>query len=299
LGTSASQAARGSRPGAVIVGLGDFNGQLSARQISETVRAAVLRLLLLLRDSRALGVDAPVRLYSLLLGCNSVAQISIADSVAAVTCGVLEANRQLAQAQAMTAEPGAPVSSLTFIDLYRDVATSAAHAVSELPQAIESQLRALEARLEPARSLSIGQGARDRLSAEQGWGYWSRLIITDADAPEVNCPPECYDVEPRSPLPPGVLGHDPAFHLGPSYDPARARALLEAVALEEIGWERDAEEAQRVKWFARRASMPMADGRGDVPPAAQVGATPAITTPERGIAGSRRHAISRSCCGIS
>lgn len=199
---SASQAARGSRPGAVIVGLGDFNGQLSARQISETVRAAVLRLLLLLRDSRALGVDAPVRLYSLLLGCNSVAQISIADSVAAVTCGVLEANRQLAQAQAMTAEPGAPVSSLTFIDLYRDVATSAAHAVSELPQAIESQLRALEARLEPARSLSIGQGARDRLSAEQGWGYWSRLIITDADAPEVNCPPECYDVEPRSPLPP-------------------------------------------------------------------------------------------------
>ena len=34
-------------------------------------------------------------------------------------------------------------------------------------------------------------------------------------------------IEARSPLPPGVLGHDPDFHLGPSHDPARAKALLD------------------------------------------------------------------------
>jgi len=34
-------------------------------------------------------------------------------------------------------------------------------------------------------------------------------------------------VEARTALPPGVLGHDPAFSTGPSYDPARAKALLD------------------------------------------------------------------------
>jgi len=34
-------------------------------------------------------------------------------------------------------------------------------------------------------------------------------------------------IEARTALPPGVLGHDPDFHTGPSYDPARAKALLD------------------------------------------------------------------------
>jgi ABC-type transport system substrate-binding protein len=34
-------------------------------------------------------------------------------------------------------------------------------------------------------------------------------------------------IEARSPLPPGVLGYDPDFHLGRTYDPARAKALLD------------------------------------------------------------------------
>ena len=34
-------------------------------------------------------------------------------------------------------------------------------------------------------------------------------------------------IEARTALPPGVLGHDPAFTTGPAYDPARARALLD------------------------------------------------------------------------
>jgi len=178
---SDGQSARGSRPGAIIVGLGDFNGQLGVRQISETVRAAVLRLLLRLRDNSA-NAPQTVHLYSLLVGCNSTAHIGVADSVAAVTCGVLEANRQFAQALAKATGRGVAVESLTFLEIFRDVAISAAHAVAELPQSLAGPLRRLEAQLDVAPVLTIGDGVRERLSVGQGLGYWSRLIVTDADA---------------------------------------------------------------------------------------------------------------------
>ncbi|HJV92695.1 MAG TPA: CHAT domain-containing protein, partial [Azonexus sp.] len=197
---SAGQSLRDSRPGAIIVGLGDFNGQLGAQQISETVRTAVLRLLLLLRDTSALGNETPIRLYSLLLGGNSTTHISVDESVAAVTCGVLEANNQFAQVVANSEFPGNPVATLTFIDIYRDVAITAAHAVAELPRTLASQLRALNAELDVARSLEIGKGVRERLAARSGQGYWSRLIITDADASDSNPPPESNEAAGRSPV---------------------------------------------------------------------------------------------------
>lgn len=34
-------------------------------------------------------------------------------------------------------------------------------------------------------------------------------------------------IQAQSPVPPGVLGYDPAFHVGSTYDPARAKALLD------------------------------------------------------------------------
>jgi oligopeptide transport system substrate-binding protein len=34
-------------------------------------------------------------------------------------------------------------------------------------------------------------------------------------------------IQAQSPVPPGVLGYDPAFHVGTTYDPARAKALLD------------------------------------------------------------------------
>lgn len=179
---SEGQSERGSRPGAIIVGLGDFNGQLGSRQITETVRAAVLRLLLLLRDTRVARSSAPVQLYSLLLGCNSTAHLSIAESVAAVTCGVLEANGQFGQA--LGKSDGIAVSSLTFIEIFRDAAISAAHAVVALPQALADTLRRLNARCEVARCLEVGRGVRERLSADDGEeGYWSRLVVSDAGSP--------------------------------------------------------------------------------------------------------------------
>jgi CHAT domain-containing protein/pimeloyl-ACP methyl ester carboxylesterase len=195
------EAARGSRPGALIVGLGDFNGQLGTRQITETVRAATVRFLLQLRDAHDVQEDEKVELCSLLIGWSSTAHISIAESVAAITRGVLEANREFSEALGKSRRPGATVSHLCFIELYRDAAISAARSVLDLPDLLSGELKRLGSRIEPAATLDEGEGVRERLSASDEIGHWSRLIVTDADAMETQCPPECYEVRCRSPLP--------------------------------------------------------------------------------------------------
>lgn len=173
---------RGSLPGAVIVGLGPFTGQLSPRQVRETVRAAVLRYLLQLRDALGVRPGEAVRLYSLLIGWNSTASLNVADCVMAVTCGVLEANRQFREAAGE--QRAIAVTELGFIELYRDAAISAAHAVLESPTTLTSELRRLAARIEPAVTLAEGEGVMERLSIAADLGHWSRLIVTDADALE-------------------------------------------------------------------------------------------------------------------
>lgn len=196
---------RGSLPGAVIVGLGAFTGQLSARQVSETVRAAVLRFLLQLRDAIGVKPEEKVQLNSLLIGWNSTASISVAESVAAITRGVLEANRQFRDAVGKSRERDIVVTDLCFIELYRDAAISAAHAVLDLPESLASELKRLGARIEPAATLAECDGVVERLNAAGDMGHWSRLIVTDADAGDVNCPPECYALRCKSPMPQEVL----------------------------------------------------------------------------------------------
>jgi len=192
---------RGSLPGAVIVGLGPFTGQLSARQVTDSVRAAVLRFLLQLRDVIGVKPEDKVQLFSLLIGWNSTASISVGESVAAITRGVLEANRQFRDAVGKRREQDIVVTDLSFIELYRDAAITAAHAVLELPMSMESELKRLGARIEPATALTVGEGVVDRLNAAGDLGHWSRLIITDADAGDVYCPPECYELRCKSPIP--------------------------------------------------------------------------------------------------
>lgn len=192
---------RGSLPGAVIVGLGQFTGQLSTRQVSESVRAGVLRFMLQLRDVIGVTADTPVTLYSLLIGWNSTASISVAESVAAITRGVLEANRQFRDCVGIVGVQEVAISDLCFIELYRDAAITAAHAVRALPDSLAGELKRLGAQIEPANSLIEAAGVMDRLSAMSDLGHWSRLIVTDADADERLCPPECYEVRCKSPLP--------------------------------------------------------------------------------------------------
>ncbi len=171
---------RGSLPGAVIVGLGAYTGQLGTSQVSDSVRAGVLRYLLQLRDAIGVSPGEPVSLYSLLIGWNSTASLSVADSVVAITRGVLEANRQFSDAVGQGR--AIAVTELGFIELYRDEAISAAYAVRELPTSLAGELKRLSAYIEPARTLSEGEGVRERLTMFADTGHWSRLIVTDADA---------------------------------------------------------------------------------------------------------------------
>ena len=186
---SREEGALGSRPGAVVVGLGKFDGQLSARQVTETVRAGVVRFLLQLRDALQVRQDEEVQLFSLLIGWNSTASISVAESVAAITRGVLEANHQFSDALSKSRENGATVSHLCFIELYRNAAISAAHAVLDLPGNLAGELKSMGARIDTAATLIIGEGIQDRLNVDGDLGHWSRLIVTDADAEETEYPP--------------------------------------------------------------------------------------------------------------
>ncbi|MGQ0593949.1 MAG: CHAT domain-containing protein [Gammaproteobacteria bacterium] len=194
---------RGGGRGAVIVGLGKF-GELSVSDVAETVRAGVLRYLLHSLDRG--GCEAPpppgappreVGLASLLIGYNSTANIGVEDSVAAVVRGVCEANRQFEDAMG----PRLCVGRLELIELFLDNAITAAHAVRTLPGRMDRDLKRLGATLEAADRLTEGDGVRHRLSVSSPFGYWPKLMVTDADRPDEACPPECYRIRRVSPIP--------------------------------------------------------------------------------------------------
>ena len=181
---------RGTGQGAVIVGLGEY-GNLSASDVSETVRSGVLRLLLHTLDreggERSVAGDVQeLTLASLLIGYNSTTHISVIDSIAAIVRGVLEGNRQFNEAMP---KARLRVGRLEFVELFTDTAITAAHAIQELPTRMAGDLRRLEAHLEPQAELLEHESARARLSVFAPFGYWPRLMVTD-DARKDN---ECDD----------------------------------------------------------------------------------------------------------
>jgi len=197
--------------GALIVGLGTM-GQLTVGSVTETVRAGVLRLLLSTHESAnagaALGSTRPIdpedrgiSLGSLLIGYNSTTLGSVENFVDAIILGVCEANRQFAAAT----QASLRVSELQFIEMFLDTAISAAHAVRNAGKRLATPLRRLEAELAPRNELKEGKGLQPRLYANDVFGYWPRLMITDADGSETDCPPECYQVKQVSPIPQELL----------------------------------------------------------------------------------------------
>ena len=188
--------------GAIIVGLGEW-GTLTTGKLTETVRAGVLRYLLLAVDQirqdngTDATVDPKVKLGSVLIGYNSTVNIGIEDSVAAVVLGVCEANRQFEDAVG----PVLRVSELEFVELFLDTAISAAKVVRDLPRRLERDLKRLEIEINTEKTLLEGEGFRTRLSVSSGFGYWPRMIVTDADRSETVCPPECYRIQRVSPIP--------------------------------------------------------------------------------------------------
>jgi CHAT domain-containing protein/pimeloyl-ACP methyl ester carboxylesterase len=229
---SGEERARHSLPGAVIVGLGKFTGQLSAREVSETVRAAVLRFLLQLRDAIGIPPETPVQLCSLLIGWGSAASISLGESVAAITRGVLEANHEFRDAAGKAQQPAVTVTDLCFVELYRDAAITAAEKVCELPALLVDDLKCLGARIDPAPSLVVGDGVVDRLTVATEPSHWSRLIVTDADATET-------DVAPQANSTAAVVGSATRSDALAAYYPERLKYIfLSQRARAETVWQR-------------------------------------------------------------
>lgn len=193
---SADDEKTGRHRGVVVVGLGDYDGRLTPTTLTECVRAGVIRFLMQIVDrdgGRSTSGDKPreFALASLLLGYNSTTGITIDDSVQAVVRGVMEANREFREASGRELR----VTSVEFIELFLHRAVSAAQAVRVLGDRLGEEAKKLGCRLEPAQLLERHWSGRVQHDSSTKDGYWPRLLITDADHEDDDCPPECR--EPR------------------------------------------------------------------------------------------------------
>jgi CHAT domain-containing protein len=168
---------RGSFCGAVVTGLGRYDGTLAANTLTEAVRAGALRYLLQYADcSTSRSGDIP--LGTLLMGYNSTANLTIAASVEALVRGVAEANRKFKE----TNKGSLQIGSLEIVEVYLDTAISAMRALTDLAAKMNLAIDALGVRLEVPPILEYGMGIRQRLDDSRTVAHWQRLIITDADA---------------------------------------------------------------------------------------------------------------------
>ena len=198
---------RGTFNGAVVTGLGTYDGTLSANQLTEAVRTGALRYLLQYLDcSRATSGD--IGLCTLLMGYNSTASLTIQASVQSLVRGVVEANQKFSEA---TRRP-LRIGSLEIVELYLDTAISAMRFLRQFAQKFNSESNALGVRLDVPDELQQDRGVRQRLDDNRSVGYWPRMMITDADRDDETCPPECFEARRVTEVEnlPSIQGEAPA-----------------------------------------------------------------------------------------
>ena len=166
---------RGSLCGAVVTGLGQYDGTLAANTLTEAVRAGALRYLLeyVNCSGRRSGT---VALSALLLGYNSTANLTISTSVEALVRGVAEANVKYKK----STNDSLSIGSLEIVELYLDSAIAAMHALTDLAAKITGSIEQIGVRLEVAHELGRGMGIRQRLDDSRAIAHWPRMIVTDA-----------------------------------------------------------------------------------------------------------------------
>ena len=170
---------RGSLTGAIVTGLGPYDGALSLPTLTEAVRTGVLRFLLQTAD--VLGKsEREMSLATLLLGYNSSANLTIGASVEALVRGVIEANAKFYE----TTRLNIRVTRLDIVELYLDTAITAVYALRQLGPRLASMAERMGTSLQLRSELEKGDGYRQRLFDGPGYGYWPRLIITDANRTE-------------------------------------------------------------------------------------------------------------------
>lgn len=175
---SAIDRRRGVLTGAIVTGLGPYEGNLSQDALMLAVRAGVLRFLLQVVDVMG-REDREVPLATLLLGYNSSASLSIAASVEALVRGVIEANDRFKRVTGLAVR----VSRLDIVELYLDTAISAVYELRQLAPRLQAVAVQKDTLLQCSDELVQGLGVRQRLLDTRGANYWPRLIVTDADDP--------------------------------------------------------------------------------------------------------------------
>ena len=183
---------RGSFCGAVVTGLGKYDGTLAANLLTEAVRTGALRYLLQYADCSG-GRSGEIALSALLLGYNSTANLTIAASVEALIRGVVEANLKFSEATGGSLR----ISSLEIVELYLDSAISAMHSLTDFAAKMNVDISQLGVRLEVPEELDRGIGVRQRLDDNRAVAYWPRMIITNADSHESDSPQPTADESPQ------------------------------------------------------------------------------------------------------
>jgi hypothetical protein len=150
---------RRTHRGAVVAGLGTYDGTLSASMLTEAVRYAALRYLLQMRDDRV--ADSPpgeLSLSTLLLGYNSTATLTIADSLTALLRGVADANRKFADMP----RSGLRIAKLEVVEVYLDTAITAAHELKRVAEELNRKGE-LGCTIVASALMRRGRGALPRL----------------------------------------------------------------------------------------------------------------------------------------
>jgi hypothetical protein len=204
--------ARGSLRGAVVAGLGPYDGGLSVSSLTEAVRAGTLRYLLHLAD--VLGRDErEVSLATLLLGYNSSANLTVEGSIEALVRGVMEANQRFFE----TTRLNIRVGRLDIVELYIDTAITAVYSLRRMESRLAALADQLQTQLVCHGALERGEGRRQRLFDAGAGSYWPRLIVTAAKDPESRA----VEAGPAGDAPPATVLADTLKFL---YIGQRARA---------------------------------------------------------------------------
>lgn len=181
-GNNASES-RARLTGAIVTGLGKFDGTLSASELTEAARVGTLRFLLQVVD--VLGKEErELEFGSLLLGFNSSANLSASSSVEALVRGVVLANARFHETTGLNIR----IAGLDIVEMYLDTAIGAAYALHDLGDRLKDFAKEHHTELEVANELISGEGARQRLRDTDEASYWPRIIVTDADLDDTAAP---------------------------------------------------------------------------------------------------------------
>jgi CHAT domain-containing protein len=170
--------AHGSPAGAIVIGLGQV-GELTSGLLEGGLRSALLDYALQVaqwQDDRfgpASGVRSAA-LSCLLVG-SGPGGVMVRESVEAILRGAVAANEQLVAAGL---DSRVLVDQIEFLELYEDVALSAAEALDTI---LDSGQLAGAVRW-PEKVIEPGQGRRRRVRAGEAPGWWQRLEIVEEKA---------------------------------------------------------------------------------------------------------------------